>query len=527
MLPISELSLGFNDAEQYKKRENKDLFNKLFIKNKKLDQLLEPSKYFLLGEKGTGKTAYAVWLSNNNYNETISSINFIRETEYEKFLYLKKEKNLGLSDYTNIWKVILLLLISKKISASDTGLIAKYFKYRALNNAIDDYYEDAFSPEIINAIQFVEESAISASLLSQYANADSNRSSKKTFTESKYQINLLYIQRQFEQALSEIKLTQNQTLFIDGIDLRPTWIPYKDYLECVKGLANAVWAINNDFFPSIKDSKGRMKVILLLRPDIFDAISLQNSNNKIIDNSVFLDWRVPYKEFKTSELFKLPNRLLGIGQTNKVITNNNSNYWDNYFPYTLKSQFEDGEHSFISFLRFSYYRPRDIVTMLRVLKDIHIEQGIDRFYFIEDDFRNPQFRRKYSDYLLGEIKDHLSFYYSDKDYEAFLKFFEFLKGKYSFKYSEYLNCYSQFIHFISESGFDTPIFASTADDFLQFLYELNVICCVKKTQQHGNRKFWCFKDRTISNMSPRVTTNCSYEIFYGLGKALNIGDVFE
>lgn len=60
MRPIRELELGFSDAENYQRRENKQLFNSIFVKNIFLDQLLDQSKYFLIGEKGTGKTAYAV-----------------------------------------------------------------------------------------------------------------------------------------------------------------------------------------------------------------------------------------------------------------------------------------------------------------------------------------------------------------------------------------------------------------------------------------------------------------------------------
>ena len=74
MKKICELKFGFNDAENYKKRENKELFNQIFVKNYFLDALLNPSKYFLIGEKGTGKTDYSVFLSNNHYKENKSEL---------------------------------------------------------------------------------------------------------------------------------------------------------------------------------------------------------------------------------------------------------------------------------------------------------------------------------------------------------------------------------------------------------------------------------------------------------------------
>ena len=113
MKSILDLNLGFGDAENYKQRENKELFNEIFVRNKYLDELLMPSKYFLIGEKGTGKTAYSVYLSNNNYKETIAQIKYLRETDYQKFIALKQDKQLQLSDYAAIWKVIILLLLAK------------------------------------------------------------------------------------------------------------------------------------------------------------------------------------------------------------------------------------------------------------------------------------------------------------------------------------------------------------------------------------------------------------------------------
>ena len=44
MKAIKELNLGFNDAENYRKKENKVLFNDIFIKDDNLDKLLLPSR---------------------------------------------------------------------------------------------------------------------------------------------------------------------------------------------------------------------------------------------------------------------------------------------------------------------------------------------------------------------------------------------------------------------------------------------------------------------------------------------------
>lgn len=81
MVPVPDLYLGFRDAENYKRREEKETFNQIFLRTPELDRLCAPSTSFLIGEKGTGKTAYAIYMSNVQYNNTIAWLKYIRETE--------------------------------------------------------------------------------------------------------------------------------------------------------------------------------------------------------------------------------------------------------------------------------------------------------------------------------------------------------------------------------------------------------------------------------------------------------------
>ena len=521
LLPIKKLNLGFNDAENYKRFENRELFNQIFTKTSEYEKLLNNSTYFLIGEKGTGKTAYAVYLTNNKIDNTVGTINYVRETEYQKFISLKNDNHLQLSDYVNIWKVIIYLLISEKINAVEkkNNIFYQSSKFRALQNAVDEYYVNAFSPEIIYAMNFVEKTKFSAQLISKHINAGGEEQNDKAFTHSKFQTNLLYIQKHFEEALSSLNLKENYILFIDGIDIRPHNIPYSDYLECVKGLTNAVWAVNNDFFANIQKSKGRLRVVLLLRPDIFAVSGLQNPNNKIRDNSVLLNWLTTYKEYKNSELFSVADNLLNSQQENQLPY---GMAWNYYFPYNISSgQFNN--ESFVGFLRYSLYRPRDIITMMKIMQEVFISDHYRKFdHFHTRDFESSEFKKKYSDYLLGEIKDHLSFYFIESDYELFLKFFTYLNGKYRFKYNDFLKFYNEFHDYATTNNINLPSFFETADIFLQFLYDLNVICFIEMT--HGEMFFrWCFRQRDYSNISPKVKSGLTYEIHYGLQKGLNAG----
>ncbi|MCB9295402.1 MAG: funZ protein [Lewinellaceae bacterium] len=528
MKKVEDLTLGFNDAENYKHRKNKELFNRVFVKSDELDQLLKEQTYFLVGDKGTGKTAYAVFLSNNEYKNHKSSLKYIRETDYRKFVSLKQKKHLELSDYQSIWKVILYLLISKQIIENEPkGFLEKIYsrKLKALNNAINEYYSNAFSPEIIYALNIMEESSLAANLIAdKKASIGGESKSGISFSESRFQMNLFYIERQFEEALSALKLEKNHTLYIDGIDIRPANLQYEEYLECIKGLTNALWTINSDFFSNIKDSKGRIKAVMLIRPDIFSSVGLQNTNNKIADNSVLLDLRTTYNVYRDSLIFNIVDNLLSKQQEKKMEI---GEAWDYYFPYKLKGTKGREDDSFVGFLRYGMSRPRDIISAVDIMQSEYINSNrIKLGIFTEDDFESREFKNKYSEYLLGEVKDQLSFYYAIKEYEIFLKFFEFLYGKYQFGYNAYLEAYQDYMKHLDSIKTDIPRFARTADDFLQFLYNLNVIGFIDRVDGQVWQR-WCYRQRSYSNIDPKVKTHTEYIIHYGLGKALNIGRVID
>ena len=123
-------------------------------------------------------------------------------------------------------------------------------------------------------MNIVDESEIFAKLLCKYSEASGKQSQTIEFSETKIQHNLYYIEKMFSNALSSIKLKDDIVLFIDGIDIRPEKIKYEEYIECIKGLADAVWFLNTSTFANIKGSDGLFRVVLL-RPDIYYSLSLQ------------------------------------------------------------------------------------------------------------------------------------------------------------------------------------------------------------------------------------------------------------
>ena len=61
------------------------------------------------------------------------------------------------------------------------------------------------------------------------------------------------------------------------------------------------------------------------------------------------------------------------------------------------------------------------------------------------------------------------------------------------------------------------------DDFLQLLYDLNMICYYDKTQDRKEFFRFCYCEREIYYLDPKVKLNSVYGVHYALLKALNLG----
>ena len=175
------------------------MLSEVFVKNTYLTKLLRPNVYYLIGEKGTGKTAYAVYLSNNEDDSNKSILKYIGGTDYEKFYELKKRNQIDISGYVDIWKTILLLLLAKSVTNNGKVVSGSIFNKNNLSElmqAIDEYYNRAFAPEIVSALKIVDNSEIAAKLICKYAEVGGSEGNTIEFSEQRLQMNLfLYLQK--------------------------------------------------------------------------------------------------------------------------------------------------------------------------------------------------------------------------------------------------------------------------------------------------------------------------------------------
>lgn len=519
MKKIQELQQIKGDAYDYyiSGNEETDLFEKIFLVDEIIDEICRPDKYFLIGEKGSGKTAYSVYMSKSDKVDSFCTISLVENTLYQRFLNMKKQKTMELSSYKDVWVNLIYLILAENIRKQYGDTLFSSLKYKQLSKAIDAFYSDAFKPEFINAFEFVDNATASInSMLKQGVFSSggkvTNESSQK-YVEQSYQISLLKIRDGFEKAFAEIKLKKPTILFVDGIDARPRDIDNEQYFECLVGLVNAILEVNQTSF-----KEKNIKVMLLIRPDIMYKMPIHNMNQKLRNNSVLLNWVTSYRKYVESKLFKIADDYF-MKQQEQVYELGKC--WNSYFPYKVEcsAPWKKPDNPFVEFLRYSLYKPRDILTMLNEM--VEATSG--------DKFRHADFENmlaNYATYLKGELKDYMLIYMEDSDYSNFILFFDYFQGHRSFDYKYFEAKHLEYVKYLKELGRKIPPFMETASDALQLLYDTNIICYkTYENEPAGKRKprmYWSYKERSYANMQPEVRKGGAYSFHLAYARAFRL-----
>lgn len=517
---INYMITPYNDAYNYREKDKKEFFSKVFVKTKVLNDLKDNSIYYLIGEKGTGKTAYAVWNENNPSRDTVSKLTVMTETQYKRFISLKKDNKLQYSDYANIWRSILLFLSSQMIiESSGNNIIHRVSgKFKKLQKELEAWTKNSLNPEMETAFDAINKMAFSAGLgKKDIASISATENGEFHDTTKIIKHHLLERENGFKEALSDIKLPKNHVIFIDGIDFRPENIPHNEYIECIKGLGEACWQLNSDFFSRIKDSKGRIRIVLILRPDIFHSMNIYNSNSRIRDNSVFISFS-KVDDFSSGDIFKVCDKYFESQQKDK------KKYKESMFHYFLSR--ENNECLFNNLKKITYNRPRDFLTYIKmeIEKVKNGEKIFDQFTELDVNFISDDF----SDYIVGEMRNYASFYIEQKDFDKYIKFFDILNGRNTFTYQNYIGYYNKFKEASKKfDDFDNK-YLNSPIDLLQFFYDVGLIGYRERLSDGtGYHYYWSFRERTPNKLNPQVKPTDHLMVNMGASKSLNVGKSFS
>lgn len=494
-----DIDIPFDEAENYFKANNREKLNRLFYKDRNFDKLTLDTTYYLIGEKGSGKTTYCAYFCNNTVKNIHSYRYPLSVDDYNKIIQMKKDGKLNYTHYVTLWKAILLTKLLATIKDSEIGFFNGHIigNIRSLLNSYNftKITMDSFSPvSFMDNIKFA--SGVSGKIGNDLATTEGNLSTEtitpKTVEQYVYEDNWLVFINRIADELSRLRLKNHHYLFIDGIDTRPSDIPYEEYKECVYPLVRAVYDLNSDLLSRIKDrNKGRLQIVLLTRLDIFLNAGLSNAGSKISDNSAFLNWSfISEKDYPKTDLFLLVNNMFNSASKD----NKEQSAWDNYFGFKIKRGQKDFD-SFVYFLRLTTSKPRDFVKLLKIAKEQCQADYIENptAEIIESDL----FQRAYSTYFAESLRTALGFYYDREQIKLLFDFIKFIKLR-RFTYQQYQNVW---INFYEKNALE-EIFGNEFE-VLELLFNFNLVAVIEDDSYYR----WKYRECTIANYDYSLQKN--------------------
>ena len=523
MKKINQLIEPSLDAIDYRAKEKKKFFSDSYFATEFLEKACGSNCYYFIGEKGTGKTALAFHMQNSNSKNISSKLISVSETQYIRFINLKQKGKLDYTDYSSIWRSTLLYLMSKLVVERKKKWIHKLNgKFKTVESAINKYDQDSQLPDLEYVIEFATTLTQTSSLDANIpevvkAGVGENSSNTTKSTTKEIKAALQECEKILKAGLSAVKLDGDIALFIDGLDAKPNGVDFIEYQKCLTGLSEAAWHLNSEYFASAKDSNGRMRCVLLLRPDVFDSLNLHNSNCKLSDNAVIFNWHTTDDKHKDSNIYKISDKYF-TSQCGSPFG------WSAYFqdPHSEQSK------SFKRLLRSSFHRPRDIFSAIKILIGNSKSSGnLNAGTFPPNAFDSASFTDQFSEYLLGEVKNYANYYITNREFDSCVAFFQHLNGSTKFDFSEFCSAYGEFMKSPGNANLKTISIADSAESFLQFWYDVNVIGYIEQQKDGGKDYYhWSLRERSSAKVMPKVKENCNYLIHAGIAKSLNLGKKF-
>jgi len=542
MICIQKLQFGFPDARQYQSPDEIERFKTIYFPDsQQIEQLKRDPVYFVIGDKGTGKTALATYFVNRLDPDVIAYSIFLQKEDFSRFYnFTKSIPDFDPSDFGEMWKAIIVLLVcynlTKDMVASGVSLPPDQQEFLS---GLKTLSFNAFDLTVFSAFKVLFSQMKSAARIFLHA---------EVTDPSQFSFYLRSMQAFLTNILSVARPPDKSTfLFIDGLDVRPTEGvgSHADHIANVTSLVNAMWQLNYQGFPG--GMSNRYRVIVLVRPDIFERLELQNVNNIWRTNTIQISYPVKFKYYRSSSLFRISDYFLYTQQDffprpDYIV----GTCWDKYLPDKVKHfPSERNAHvhldeSFINILRNTFNRPRDIIYYLDYWRIVAMVSNDGKAPYFDPQYTSaPQFRNYFNDYLLGEIRDSLAFYTDVSDYIVFIQFFHhlerrlpqseiastkhpgttFLRRYPTFSHDDYRLAYREYLDYLEKNKIGVPEMFGKPERFLQLLYELGLVFY---EAQGADRQIWkTYADaKADGDFRPQVRLDGNYRLHRGLARAI-------
>ncbi len=472
-----------NIADNWKLEAKLEDTQKYFYYSTEVDNIIKKDKCYIIGRKGTGKSAICEYLIKRKEHNIFSTKLSFKNFPFNELYNLDNQKYTAPNQYITLWKYLIysnvcqLMAINEKVNSSIRNELLKLYPkndLKSLARTISNWTSAEFGANILgnggsfkfskdeskNVIPWIDKVNILEDIILNYCD------------DSEYYIVFDELDEDYRQISDDEES--------------------KQYVFLLTSLFKAVQDVKSTFI----DSRKKIKPVVFLRDDIYTLIK-DSDKNKWRDYKIEVEWNE--KKLKDLLAFRISKDF-----DQDIPPFQFQAAWEKIFyreQIGFGNKQEKKIHSFDFIARSTHLRPRDFMHYIQGCAEETFNKG---YSFIREG--NIKFvDRAFSNYLRDEIVDEV--FPILPEIEEYLQIFANIR-KWNFTLQEFTNEYNKYL----KAG---TIKEKNIDYVLDTLYNFSVI----GNQNKHKKEIFYFK-YMHTNMTFNRTENIV--IHRGLFKALQL-----
>lgn len=332
-----------------------------FLDNGYWEKIVNDKIFFVVGKKGTGKSSIYRMIEKESFSNGCIVVNKdFGEFPFEKLLSLQDDSFAKPNQYQTIWKNVILNLFIQAISKLPDENNEYY-------NEIKDY-NDMYLGSAVELHKDIISKTIKrdGSLLFHGIGIGAERKTSRTY---KYnEENITAVNASLNELIIKYFLTSNseRKIVIQFDRLDDNYNQYQDleeYYQAIISLFKVVYTLNQLFRSK---SIFNAKVVLYIRSDIMRAMASRDAESARWDDfRMELHWGVNnMREIYQSDLYKMIEKRIRASCAEL----SDKSFKDLFFVPSNVCYGEKGRDLFRSLVLQTLFRPRDLISLLKMLQ---------------------------------------------------------------------------------------------------------------------------------------------------------------
>ena len=376
--------------------------DKYFLDNDYWEKIVEKKTYFVLGRKGTGKSAmYRIIRDQGAQKGHIVENTDFGEFPFQKLLSLSDDDFAAPNQYQSIWKNLILNLLARMICRNnaeeeDNEILINIRNY--INKCIGDNIVDLHKENM----QMIQRTNVGLQLTHTALGREVE--SVDNFNFASYDVTKInsYLLKAIEEYLISCTHEVKFIIQFDRLDDNYNQYHTESYFQSIISLFKVVYEINQKFR---QKNISNAKIILYLRSDIYVQLGKRDAESSRWDDFRYdINWAVVHRsDWKNPLLLQMINKRIAASFPKTAAPHHFREIFNNSFiNYRAGYYGEDVKDIFKYVVDHTMHRPRDLVKFcLCVQREVSNDKELS-FNTIKHAFRTYSSWLVYSE-LSNEI----------------------------------------------------------------------------------------------------------------------------